>query len=253
MFAILLPSLGLAGLLALGTAGEASPAEAPQETASVITACEPAPLPEAEIETLADPGLTVEADSLPAEGEFQGDPAELPEDATGAFGVFFADLAALGRDLIAMLEDLIAKGAEQEVAITLTPEQLALLESTLTPEEFDVWIDCQPRDEHGMPILTAEEVEQMQQEVQALADLLANDLLDSEQRERVEYTILARVAVLESFRFGSDRRESLLDLLRTIEPDGRRIDSQEAQMLVKVARGEELLDEIFPWIQTGLA
>jgi hypothetical protein len=38
--------------------------------------------------------------------------------------------------------------------------------------------------------------------------------------------------VLESFRFGGDRREALLDILTTIERDGRRIDVREAEMLV---------------------
>jgi hypothetical protein len=58
--------------------------------------------------------------------------------------------------------------------------------------------------------------------------------------------------VLESFRFGGDRREALLDILTTIERDGRRIDVREAEMLVNVATGQELLDEALPTVQFGL-
>lgn len=135
--------------------------------------------------------------------------------------------------------------------VLFTPKQQAILQSTISPEEFDSWLDNQPRDGNGIPILSEDQILQLTIEVEGLAELRGNEALSSIDRSRVESTLLAKVALLEAHRFGSDGREELRELWEGHGPNGRLIDTWEAEILVSVARGEQLLFEALPLMVFG--
>jgi hypothetical protein len=185
-------------------------------------------------------------EDLPAvEAEIE---AEAPQ--TDA-GDVLAALKALAHNWLNTIVELFAPAAAMEQPVVVADDRAGLLESTLLPEEVDFWFESQPRDEHGKPALTSDELAALTAEVRGLIELLCSDELTHKQRERVEATILIKVALADAHRFGGDAREDLFDLLASEQPDGRRIDDLEAATLLSVVEGRELLYEALPWVIDG--